>query len=590
MCGVIGKISREKKINRDEFIYQRDLMLSRGPDNEGLYINNLESVALGYRRLSIVDLSDKANQPLANENNTIFLVCNGEIYNSPQLREELMLSGHVFHSHSDSEVILHGYEEWGMGCMKKLEGMFAFGIWDSEKQCMLIARDRFGIKPLYYEYNAHSFTFASNIKSIVAAVHHPKEIAYDAVCDYLTYRYVPSPKSIFKGINKLEPAHYLLIDQNYKYTHQCYWQPEYKPQNLKKEEVSEQVRWLLKQSVRKHLLSDVPVGCFLSSGYDSSTLALLLKEESYNPLTFSIGFERWENSEHILAQKTARTFGFENYTSILGADDHHITSQLIEAYDEPIADISIIPTYLISKLASQKVKTVVSGEGADELFGGYDWYRRAMSEWANKKWSEKIFSSPSGLAMNVYKYYTAMGSFDAPELKQILMPEYHQYIPENSYWFFDKHFKRELPLPKSLQYLDIKGFMGELVLTKVDRASMAHALEVRVPFLDYELFDFLYSLKPAYYFSNSEQKPLLAGIIKNKLPEIVNRKKQGFVGPDEFYNQKEFYKKIMDNSEWVNQGIFNKGYISSLSENEDKWRLWKIVVLEWWLQKHVLSK
>lgn len=581
MCGIIGKVSFVEAIDRNEFIVQRDTMISRGPNQEGLYFNSDKKIALGYRRLSINDLSELGNQPISNEDSTILLICNGEIYNSPKLKQELIKLGHHFKSQSDAEVIIHGYEEWGTEILKRIEGMFAFGIWDSKKEEMIVARDRFGIKPLYFEYNDERFTFASSLKAITAVGNHKKKLDFSSVSDYLTYRYVPSPKSIYQGINKLEPAQFLVLSAK-KIKIQFYWEIEYKPVKMTPVEVQKQFEYLLHKSVQKHLMSDVPVGCFLSSGYDSSTLALLMTDENYQPQTFSLGFNNWDESEHLIARKTADVLKLKNHSEMI---DHNefIADNFISAYDEPIADISIIPTLCISKFASSKVKTLFSGEGADELLGGYDWHRKIMQKHLQRSFTEKIFSDFSPTALKIYKDYMAMGEFGRIELLKFLQPEQQPYIPQNPYWFYEKCFRKDFPLLKAIQYMDIRGFMGELVLSKIDRSSMAHSLEVRVPFLDYELVDFLFNLEPDAYFSLVEHKKLLANILNPKLPHVLNRKKQGFVGPDKYYDRKDFYCSELEKGQSKFHDFFNVKSIVSDSENLNQWQLWKLFVLKKWM-------
>ncbi|HOY31916.1 MAG TPA: asparagine synthase (glutamine-hydrolyzing) [Bacteroidales bacterium] len=588
MCGIIGKVTQKNNLDVDEFVLQRDVMYNRGPDNPGLFIDIKEGVALGYRRLSIVDLSEKANQPFANENGTIFLVCNGEIYNAPELRKTLSAKGHIFKSFSDNEVILHGYEEWGNDIVGMLQGMFALGIWDANKRQMFIARDRYGIKPLYYELSDNTFTFASSIKAITSCKNHQKNISLESVCNYLTYRYVPSPATIYEHIYKVEPGCFLILTSDFHLSFADYWSPVYNPVKITKEEAEEQASFLLKNAVKKHLLSDVPLGCFLSGGIDSSALAVILKDLKYNPQTFSIGFDGWGESEHLRANKTASMLGFSNVFKVLNEEDF-LPGDVVKALEEPIADISIVPTFFVSKIASNSVKAVFSGEGADELFGGYDWYYSTYNSWRKSSFFNRAFVNPNQKAWDVYKKYMEMGRFDNKELKKLFNEDYHKIIPEDSDWFYRKHFDNSLPFPKSLQKLDVRCFMGELVLNKVDKASMANSLEVRVPYLDNSLFDFVFNLKPQFYFTPPLRKPLLATIsnIKKFIPDIAERKKQGFVGPDSYYHRSEFFSTVLNHSILVKKGIFNKKHIDSLIEGNDYWRIWKLVILDLWLRENI---
>ena len=582
MCGIIGKWSYREPIDLDEFIIQRDTMILRGPDDKGLYINHEQNLALGYRRLSINDLSETGNQPISNEDSSIFLVCNGEIYNSPKLKEELIKLGHQFKSRSDAEVIIHGYEEWGTGVLKRIEGMFAFGIWDSYKIKLLIARDRFGIKPLYFEKNADSFTFSSSLKAITSIKKHPKKIDISSICDYLTYRYVPSPKTIYLDINKLEPAHYLYWSPGEELIPIEYLKLTYNPQKKSKSEIFEEFNSLLNESVKKHLMSDVPIGCFLSSGYDSNALITQMSKLDYQTKAFSIGYSNWVKSEHDIAKQSCKILNTEH--EILMIDDENFPiDEVVNVYDEPIADISILPTYQVSKMAAKKVKTVFSGEGADELLGGYHWYseiekmRQNASFW--NRWNQRSYKN----GMEIYKKFMAMGSFDLAYLKEILQTEHHHFIPDNPYWFYDKHFDKSLPLLKSFQLLDIRGFMGELVLTKVDRASMAHSLEVRVPFLDYPLVDFLFNLHPNDYFTLKEQKPFLKNVLKEKLPHVLQREKQGFVGSDRYYERRELYNTELLKESTAFYSLFNRNSMSINTQTLNQWQLWKLFVLKKWM-------
>lgn len=583
MCGIVGQINKAAPVNSVLLEQMRDTMYHRGPDDFGLYISNDKLAGLGHRRLSLLDLSPSGRQPLSNENGTIQVVVNGEIYNYKEIKRDLELKGHRFSSNSDSEVIVHGYEEWGVNVLQKLKGMFAFGLWDNSKRQLFIARDRFGIKPLYYIIDKDKFIFASEIKAIIRNNEVEKELDFSSVCDFLVYRYVPSPKTIWKNINKLPPANFLLLNEGLKVRVEKYWTPNTENRNISEKHAIETVNEMLSKSIDAHTMGDVPIGSFLSGGYDSSALIYYMHKAGYPTSTFSIGFENWNGSEHQYAELVAQHFGTKHQSKILGPSSLDLLDKLAYYYDEPIADISIIPTFEVSKVASENVKAVLSGEGADEIFGGYTWHRsynainQSISIWQKLKG----ISTP----INPVEHYAeamGMGNFNYKILKEALHIDLHDNIPIPSTWFYEEHIKNSSPV-KTFQLLDITSFMGELVLTKIDRASMANSLEVRVPFLDHELVEFLLSLRENVYFKEGKTKHLLRENIKKVMPKkILDRPKQGFVGPDEYYQNYEWYKEVLLNGSIIKTGIISQAFIEDLLKNRDHWRLWKILILEKW--------
>jgi asparagine synthase (glutamine-hydrolysing) len=591
MCGINGIWNFKDKVNRDEFVSLRDLMKHRGPDGAGLYINQTGNIALGHRRLSLIDLSEAGSQPMSNEDKTVWITVNGEIYNYRKLRLELISKGHVFSSTGDSEIIIHGYEEWGTGILDKLKGMFAFCIYDKKKGIFFIARDRFGIKPLYYYHQNDVFLFASELKSIVGYHEFKKEVDPVSICNYLTYRYVPSPNSIWKNVNKLPPAHYMILreDQSYEITE--YWKLEAKNEHRTEQYLIEKTDDLLRGSIKGHLESDVQIGSFLSGGYDSSAIVYYMSLMNYPTKTFSIGFDNWDMSEHNFAGIVSEKYHTEQSVEILDKSSLDVIDNLVNFYDEPIADISIVPTFFVSKLASSKVKAVLSGEGSDEIFAGYTWhqYFETKSYFLDK--INPLIKNMHGIknySVLDYANAMAMGLFDKINLEGIIGADYKPNIPENPFWFYKQHFKPEIGSIKSFQYLDVKTFMGELVLTKIDRASMANSLEVRVPFLDHELVEFLFSLPEKDYAKKNVQKFLLYENIKKSMPkEILNRKKQGFVGPDSYYMNIEWYRENLKNSQIVSSGLINGDKLNELIRNNDHWRLWKLLILEKWYRRWV---
>lgn len=580
MCGILAIVSPKRKLEKNEAHKMLSVLSHRGKDNQTVILRQDGNIGLGHVRLSLIDLSEQANQPMCNEDALIWLTFNGEIYNFIELRNELIKLGHVFKSLCDAEVIIHGYEQWGVEVLQRLNGMFAFALFDEIKHSLFIARDRIGIKPLYFSFFKQNLIVASEIKSILQHPDFIKEINETSLCEYFTYRYVPSPNTIFKNVSKLPPAYYLMVDtQTLEHDVHEYWTLSLDDKPFSSN-LDEEVDKKLNKSVAMHLQSDVPVGIFLSSGIDSTTIAYLTKKNNYNPKAFTIGFENWGKSEHIRAREIAKQLEIVYEEKILTADSLKNIFESVYHYDEPIADISIVPTFEISRFASSRVRTVLSGEGGDELFAGYTWH---------KKWMRHLFLNRISVSLNnnyLVNYYAqsmAMGMFDKNELRELLPNEKWAFIPEDVFHFYRKHYKKGIDPLKALQYLDLKTFLAELVLTKVDRASMAHTLEVRVPFLNHELVEFMFSLPRNQVFKKGEQKYLLQNLLKSKIEKsILQQPKQGFVGPDKFYEQKLFYSEKLKKSKLAQHGYLKQTTINKYLATNDFWRLWKILILENW--------
>ncbi|PKP22646.1 MAG: asparagine synthase (glutamine-hydrolyzing) [Bacteroidetes bacterium HGW-Bacteroidetes-21] len=591
MCGIFGQWNlNQRPLGKAGFQQQLDTLTHRGPDAAGTWFNSGNIVGLGQRRLAIVDLDARANQPLHNETNKVHVVVNGEIYNYPQLRKILEEKGHHFSTNTDSEAIVHGWEEWGTELPVKLKGMFSLVVFDEEKQCLFAARDPFGIKPFYYSATSVSFVFSSELKAIATAQDFKKELDHTSVCDFFVYRYIPSPKTIWKNVSKLPPAHSLLLNKDGEIRIACYWQPVFGSKKQAISDTVDDVRELLTTSVKQHLLSDVPVGTFLSGGFDSTTLAMLQKEIGEEVRSFSIGFENWPRSEHLYAEIVSDILETRHKYRVLEGNSLELAEELPWYYDEPNGDISTIPTYLVSQLAAEDVKVVFSGEGADEIFAGYGWHQRLMSRFqiSQSNIYERMLGN-SMIGVNGYAHAMAMGLYDRKELQQMLSASLQPYIPEDPFWFYRQHYKNELHPLKAFQYLDIKTFMAELVLQKVDRATMAHSLEARVPFLDTDLVQYMMGLDPSSYFEKGNQKPVLKEILTPIFPDIIlERKKQGFTGPDRYYQDISWYEKELKDSILVSANIIQKPYLDRAIQNRDYWRLWKITVFDKWYRKWML--
>ncbi len=589
MCGIIGQISKLEQIDNEVFANMLQSLHHRGPDGNGTYFADNNLLAFGHTRLSFLDLTDSGKQPFISNNKQVIVTFNGEIYNYLELKKEL-LNEYNFVTNTDTEVIIAAYQKWGIAFINKLKGMFAIAIYDKLINKIYLVRDRFGIKPLYYFYNNKYFIFASEIKAIMESGKVAKDIDFTAFTDYFVYRYVPSPKTIWKQVYKIPPAHYLSFDiDSFSLSLTEYWQLNASDKQENELVLTSEINNILQNLVAEHVRADVPIGSFLSGGYDSSAMVLYMKNLGLNPETFSIGFDNWEKSEHQFAEVVANHLNVPNKYVIADESSLNLVNKMPIVYDEPIADISIVPTFMVSQLAKQRVKAVLSGEGADEIFGGYTWQHQFYNEQYNVTWLQKLkqLFKPAD-TVYFYAQAMAMGWFDKNELESMLQPHLHQYISDDVHWFYRENFKSTLPPLKAVQYMDMKCFMGELVLTKIDRASMANSLEVRVPFLDHTLFEKVFSLNENQYFKKEQTKFLLYQNIKKYLPQsILNRKKQGFVGPDSYYMDIAYYKKELKKSKLVEYNIIKQSYLDNLLKQGYNWKLWKILIMEKWFSHWV---
>ena len=593
MCGIIGEISREKPIDVEVFNKSRDLMYHRGPDGCGTEVLSENKVALGHRRLSIIDLSENGRQPMSNEDGSIWITFNGEIYNFPLLKKQLINLGHSFKSDSDTEVIVHGYEEWGMeGILSRLNGMFAFGLWDQNSQTLYIARDRFGIKPLYYYKNNSGLIFSSELKGIVGNKDVPRELDFSSVNDFFVYRFIPAPKSIWKNIFKLEPATYITYKpKEHTLFKKKYWEIETGGRYLKENEFLEAFWNQLNQSVDEHLISDVPVGIFLSGGYDSTTLTHLTHKQGHHLNSFSIGFKGWKKSEHYFARQVANQLQTKHHEAILSPDHLEVLPRLSYYYDEPLGGSSFLPTYLVSKFARENnIKVVLGGDGGDELLGGYRWHKAVLQNLNRLKQLKSLLSF--GLSKNgavdienlVAGYYNKMSwaDYNYLDANQLFNGNIPQNELPNDYWLYRKIVNPNLSALKNLQIIDYKTFMVDVVLTKVDRASMANSVEVRVPFLDYKLNELIMSLEEKVYFKPQTFKyPLKHELEKHFSDEIVNKPKSGFGSPLHKKHTGFFINSIRENKklmEMLDLKIFN-----GLTGNNRK--LWALYIFSNWVNE-----
>lgn len=554
MCGIVGIVSNEPSVTTDVIVGMRDSLTHRGPDDAGVWISPDKRVGLGHRRLAIIDLSPAGRQPMTNEDQSVWIVFNGEIYNFQQLRRELTGLGHRFTSASDTEVIIHGYEEWGARCIDRLRGMFAFALWDEKQRTMLLVRDRFGIKPLFYRVQDERVAFGSELKSLCALPGPSPAVDDTAIYDFLTYRYIPTPKTIYRDIRKLEPGHYAVV-RNGKLAISQYWDlPISTSQPIRENDAARLIRDKIQESVDLHLIADVPVGVMLSGGLDSSSLVALAAPRVRHPLkTFSIGFDVDTHDETLFARMVAERYGTDHKEfRVERAMADAVEPDLVSIYDEPFGDSSSIPSLYVSELARRDVKVALSGEGGDEVFGGYNWYgpgfRVGRSRAIPAKLRQLAFGAVARLLPRGFKgQWTAsmaaldplewhvkmLGSFLRREKKRILAPQFlKQFTGYDDYWHFRRFLRSDLDEFTRMQYLDLKTFLVDDPLTKMDRASMAVSLEVRVPLLDHELVELVFSLPQQLRNRNDEQKYLFKAAMRDALPPaILARRKKGFSMP-----------------------------------------------------------
>lgn len=554
MCGISG-------FNWSDPVLGKTLcqiLEHRGPDQEGIFSE--EGITLGFRRLSIIDLSDQGNQPMGNEDGSVQLVFNGEIYNFLELRKELVLKGHLFRGHSDSEVIVHAYEEWGEDFLSHLQGMFAIGLWDRKKRSLIIARDRLGIKPLYYYFQQGRLAFASEIKSLLLIPEIDRQVNLQALYYYLGYEFVPGPLTMFEGIYKLPPGHYLLFSGG-AIEQKAYWHLNLPDTSLTKGEAVTEMRRLLQETVRKHLISDVPLGVFLSGGLDSSTLVALMRQLGVDPLrTFSIGYPDPSFSELPYAELVAKQFKTDHTVLMIPEVTLKDLEEAVWHLDEPMTDLSAIPLYLVCREAKKYVTVCLSGEGGDEIFAGYDrfkaskadHYYRLLPTFLREKMIYPLIESlpdqpqKKGI-INVLKRFIE-GShlpLDGGHLRW----QYFSSSEQDTRLFNDRFKKqvamdpfaplRELrsrmPRVNRLDQeivIDLRFSMPDSVLMKVDKMSMAHALEIRVPFLDHRFVEFVASLPGDWKLKGFRTKAIFREALRGLLPDqIVWRGKQGYSLP-----------------------------------------------------------
>lgn len=550
MCGITGMMYFDNRDIPDASLRaMMDVIRHRGPDDAGVWTD--PGIGLGFRRLSIIDLKE-GHQPLCNEDESVWIVFNGEIYNYQPLREKLLAQGHRFRTHTDTEVIVHLYEEYGEDCVQHLRGMFGFVIWDRARKKLFGARDHFGIKPFYYAHDGKRFLFASEIKSLLAVEGFDRRLAEESLLQYLTFQYVPEPNTMFEGISKLPPAHTVTVTPDGKMKLNRYWDPMFAPVKRPFADVVEELRAKLKDSVIHHMHSDVDRGCFLSSGIDSTAIAAHMR--AIEPIrTFSVGFEG-ANNETVIAKETAAALGTQHYAKIITERDFFDSvPKAVWHQDEPVADPSAIALYHVSQLAREQVTVVLSGEGADELFGGYRIYREPLAlrplGWLplplKRLLNRVVRLLPGGLTGRNYllrattpleERFLGNAKLFGEEAKAALvrcdpglLGTYRDpWKIAGQYYEKTKHLD---PVTR-MQYIDMNLWMPGDILMKADKMTMAHSLELRVPFLDKELFEFARTVPTDYRLGGGTTKYVFRKAMEGIIPDfILNRPKLGFPVP-----------------------------------------------------------
>lgn len=627
MCGICGIVitNESKEIKEKDINSMVDALYHRGPDDEGTFLD--KNIGLGVRRLSIIDLRD-GHQPIHNEDKTLWIIFNGMVYNFLELRRHLEEKGHIFYTQTDTEAILHLYEEYGPDCVLRLNGMFVFAIWQVNEKTLFLARDRLGVKPLYYVTSNGFFLFASEIKSLLKFPGIKREIDIFSLSQYLTFEYIPTPNSIFKDIKKLLPAH-SLIYRNGNMTIREYWNittEQHKKENKNIDDTLCLLSDLFKDAIKIRLISDVPLGIFLSGGIDSSLITAIASTLNGSRVkTFSIGFDEPSFDERNFFRKVAGSFDTEHHERIFTHKDLlNFLPAVSELLDEPFADASIFPTYLLSKFAKEQVTVALCGDGGDELFAGYPTYI------AHKI---AVYFEPFSLKLNKYfvelaklilpvsmnnlsldyrfkrfltglnnvpyiRHHLWMGSFLPQEKKQLL----NRWIIDslgsadifkNSRSYFEEYNGNNLI--DRMQYLDTKTYLLDDLLVKVDLASMANSLEVRSPFLDYRLVEFAFNLPTNFRLNKLTTKYILKKYAKQFLPkEIVYKRKKGFGIPLAHWIRnglKDFVLDILSEDKIKKEGFFHYAYIKRILEEhfankaDNHKQIWTLIMFEMWLKK-----
>lgn len=630
MCGIAGILHLQDNQQVDSLLLKQlnSLQSHRGPDADGLHLE--PGLGLAHRRLSIIDIAG-SHQPLFNETGEVAVVFNGEIYNFAELTQQLKAKGHIFSTHGDTETIVHAWEEWGVDCVKHFRGMFAFAIWDRPKQQLFLARDRMGIKPLFYALlPGDKLIFGSELKVITGHPDFNKNLYYPGIEQYFTFGYVAEPNTIFADAFKLSPGHYILLDKSQPASirQQQYWDIDFSGPALTAAEVKEQLIPRLEEAVDIRLIAEVPLGAFLSGGVDSSAVVALMakiqQDKAVN--TCSIGFDDQRFDETDYANKVAQQYHTNHRTGQVDRNDFSLVDKLVTLYDEPYADSSAIPTYRVCQLARQHVTVALSGDGGDELFAGYRRYRFQLHEekmrsmlpdamrrhifgplgrhYPKLDWAPRFVRAKTtfqSLAMSALDgYCNAVSIMRADARAQLFSPQLKQHLAGYSAnEVFERHAvnaKTDDPL-KLVQYLDMKTYLVGDILTKVDRASMAHSLEVRVPLLDHKFVEWASRIPSAMNIQGQEGKAAFKQALEPYLPhDILYRKKMGFAVPLASWFRgplKQALQQALSSEALADAGLFNQAYIQRLyqqhqsGQHDHSSALWSLLMFSQFYQQQL---
>ncbi|AKH19714.1 XrtA/PEP-CTERM system amidotransferase [Sedimenticola thiotaurini] len=628
MCGIVGifDTTGQREIAERLLSQMNQTQFHRGPDEGGIHIE--AGLGFGHRRLSIIDLAS-GQQPLFNEDHSVVVTYNGEIYNFPQLSEELKSLGHQFRTHSDTEVIVHAWEQWGESCVDRFRGMFAFAVWDRNRQTLFLARDRLGIKPLFYSLLPDGqFIFGSELKSLKVHPGLSHEIDPAAVEEYFTFGYIPEPRTIFKGVHKLSPGFSLILRRGEAMPEpKQYWDVGFKLHDpMSEQQAGEELILRLQEAVKIRMIAEVPLGAFLSGGVDSSAVVGLMAGLSDDPVnTCSISFGDPKFNESQYAAMVANQFKTAHRVEQVDPDDFDLIDHLADLYDEPYADSSALPTYRVCELAKKEVTVVLSGDGGDENLAGYRRYRwhtyeermRSMipesirrplfgtlgSIYPKADWAPRIFRAKStfeSMARDTLQGYMHSVSILSNQMRSQLFSdklksELQGYQAIEVFRRHAANAPTDHPL-SLVQYLDLKTYLVGDILTKVDRASMAHALEVRVPILDHQLVDWISGLSPDLKLKGKEGKYIFKKALEPMLPnEILYRQKMGFAVPLASWFRGPLRDKVKTNllsSEMLESGLFNQRYLETLVDQHQSGMrdysasIWTLLMFHSFLKKH----
>jgi asparagine synthase (glutamine-hydrolysing) len=627
MCGICGiaQVDSGDQIDVGTLRRMADVIEYRGPDDAGMHVSG--RIGLAMRRLSIIDL-ERGRQPISNEHRTIHLIFNGELYNYRALRAELESRGHHFATESDTEVVVHAYEEWGSSCLDRFRGMFAFGLWDDPEETLLLAIDRFGIKPLYYGLFGGDLVFGSELACLLASGRLVKDVDDASLAEYFTLGYVPPPATIFRDVRKLEPGTFLRWTPRQGASLDRYWDiPAARDDaTLSSGPLRQELRERLKDAVRAHLVSDVPIGAFLSGGIDSSTVVALMSEVSEEPVTtFSIGFDAREHDERRLARLVAKRFNTNHHELVVEPESVDVLPRLVSHFQEPFADSSALPTYYMSKLARSSVKVALSGDGGDELFVGYTTFlgvelarhaqslppalRRLLTSFpgripgrAEPRWSDRMgrwqkWAADTALPPeDAYRSKITMAGL--PVLRPLLTHEFRQRLDgHNPFRAVDDALAASAaagPLERIL-YAGLKVSLAGDMLVKVDRMSMANSLEVRVPLLDHIVAEFVAQIPVGIRFPRWRLKALLKRTMADSLPrEVLRQRKHGFTIPLAAWfrgDLRGFAADILLSTEARDRGFFDVRALERFLRDHARGErnlgaaIWSLLMFELWCRQ-----